>query len=76
MYVILEDPRLPIRGIPAIQRRDSRCAYKPRPPSDRNDCPAVNCPEGRNVSIGRGLYTEVDVPGYNYKIDYSSISYQ
>lgn len=31
--------------------------------------------ESRSVTIGRGSYTEVDVPGWNYKIDYSYITY-
>ena len=48
----------------------------PRRPSNCGDAPAAYYSESRSASIGRGSYTEVDVPGYNYKVEYSYISYQ
>jgi hypothetical protein len=48
----------------------------PRLPSNCGELLSSNFTTSRSVTIGRGSYTEVEVPGYNYKIDYSVISYQ
>lgn len=47
----------------------------PRLPSNCGDAPTDFAVGGSAVTIGRGSYTEVDVPGWNWKIDYSYITY-
>ena len=47
----------------------------PRLPSNCGELLSSNFSTSRSVTMGRGSYTEVDVPGWNWKIDYSYITY-